>query len=140
MDMEKIIYMLNQALEREMEAVSRYLHQSFLVMGPHRQLFVDVFRAQSREAMDHAIRLGEKIVALGGDPVVKILEIYEPKKQTIHEMLEADLEYEKKELKGYKKILKMVEEDVALSAMIQQHIFEETHHVEGIEKMLRKQI
>src|SRR6266576_3287316 len=87
MNREKVVKKLNQALERELTEVVKYMHQSFWVKGPGRKKMVKFFRGQSLESMDHAARLGEKIVELGGVPVVKILEIYEPKPHSPREQL-----------------------------------------------------
>ena len=137
MDKVKVIKKLNQALEHEMSSVARYLHQSFIVFGPHRKMIIELLREQAQDSMSHATRLGEKIVSLGGDPVVKILEIYEPKGHSIAEMLAADLKSEREAMEGYAKMLPLVAQDVALFSMLTRMVEEETQHLEEIEKMLR---
>jgi bacterioferritin (cytochrome b1) len=87
--------------------------------------------------MGHATLLGEKIVALGGEPVVKILEIHENKGQSIAEMLAEDLKSEREAMEGYAKILPLVADDVALTSMLTRMVEEETQHLEEIEKMVR---
>jgi bacterioferritin len=138
MDQQKVIKKLNEALERELTEVVKYLHQSFWVQGPSRRKMVGFFREQSRESMDHAIRLGEKIVALGGVPVVKILEIYEPKPHSLKKILEDCVKDELAAMRGYKKMLPLVKGDAGLHKMISRLAFEEGQHVEGIKKMARK--
>lgn len=137
MDKVKVIKKLNEALERELNEVVRYLHQSFLVFGPNRKPIVEHFRENSRESMEHAIRLGEKIVSLGGDPIVKLLEIYEPKRLTTEQMLANDLKHETEALNGYKALLPLVQDDLALSGMVSRLIEEETEHVEEMGKMVK---
>ena len=66
MDKVKVIKRLNQGLERELNEVVRYMHQSFWVKGKNAKKLRAFFREQSSESMDHATRLGEQIVALGG--------------------------------------------------------------------------
>ena len=70
----KVIAGLNQALEREMGNVIRYLHHSFLVRGVNRGPLVEFFRNQAQESFQHATAIGEKIVALGGHPCRKLAE------------------------------------------------------------------
>ena len=137
MDKKKVVARLNQALTHEMSSVARYLHQSFLVFGPHRKMIIALLREQSQDSMGHATLLGEKIVSLGGEPVVKILEIYEDKGQSIAEMLAADLRSEREAMEGYAKILPLVADDVALTSMLTRMVEEETQHLEEIEKMVR---
>lgn len=136
MDKKKVLEALNLDLEHEMSAIVRYLHHSFIVTGPTRGPLVSMFRAQANDSMQHAILLGEKIVALGGHPSVKIQEVYEPGEQTIEEMLEEDLEMEKHHVGMYEKQLSLVQDNTALKLMIEQIIVEETTHVEQLEMYL----
>jgi bacterioferritin (cytochrome b1) len=94
MDKAKVVRKLNESLERELNEVVRYMHQSFWVKGKNAKKLRAFFREQSSESMGHATRLGEHIVALGGQPVVKILEIYQPRKMSDREMLLECVEHE----------------------------------------------
>lgn len=136
MDKKKVLEALNLDLEHEMAAIVRYLHHSFIVTGPNRGPLVQMFRAQATDSMQHAIKLGEKICALGGHPSVKIQEIYEPGEQTIEQMLEEDLGMEKEHLQRFEKQLDLVQDNTALKLMLEQIIVEETAHVEELEMYL----
>jgi bacterioferritin len=138
MNNEKIIKKLNQALERELAEVVKYMHQSFWVQGPKRKKMVGFFREQSQESMGHAILLGEKIVDMGGTPVVKILEIYEPKPHNIKEILLECVEDERKAMEGYQQMLPLVETDKELHKMIKGLAKEEAEHMAEIEAMAKK--
>lgn len=136
MDKKKVLEALNLDLEHEMSAIVRYLHHSFIVVGPTRGPLVAMFRAQAMDSMQHAIKLGEKISALGGHPSVKISEIYEPGDQTIEEMIAEDLEMEKEHLARYEEQLDLVPDNTALRLMLEQILVEETAHVEELEMYL----
>lgn len=136
MDKKKVLEALNLDLEHEMAAIVRYLHHSFIVTGPNRGPLVQMFRTQATDSMQHAVKLGEKICALGGHPSVKIQEVYEPGEQTIEQMIEEDLEMEKQHLMMYEKQLDLVADSTALKLMIEQIIVEETAHVEELEMYL----
>ena len=136
MDKKKVLEALNLDLENEMAAIVRYLHHSFIVSGPNRGPLVEMFRTQATDSMQHAIKLGEKICALGGHPSVKIQEVYEPGEQTIEDMLEEDLLMEKSHLEMYEKQLGLVQDSTALKLMLEQIIVEETAHVENLEMYL----
>jgi len=138
MDKVKAIKKLNQALERELAEVVKYMHQSFWVQGPKRKKMVAFFREQSQESMGHAIRLGEKIVDMGGVPVVKILEIYEPKPQSMRAMLLECVEDERKAKEGYEKMLPLVEGDKELHKMVKGLAKEEAEHMAEIAAMAKK--
>lgn len=88
--------------------------------------------------MGHAIRLGEKIVELGGIPIVKILEIYEPKPHNLKEILHECVEDERKAMEGYQKMLPLVEGEKELYKMIKGLANEEAEHMAEIEVMAKK--
>jgi bacterioferritin len=138
MDKKKVIAKLNQMLEHEMAAMVRYLHHSFIVPGIGRAPIVDLMRSRAKESMDHATVLGNKVMALGGHPSVKVSEVFEPgPKQTTREMLEENLEEERRSVGQYVELLNLVKDDVALEFMVRTILLEEQEHVESLEVMLR---
>jgi bacterioferritin len=137
MDKKKVLEALNLDLEHEMSAIIRYLHHSFIVTGPLRGSLTPMFRNKATDSMQHAIKLGEKISALGGHPSVKIQEIYEPGEQTIEEMIAEDLEAERLHLDLYEKQLELFADNTPLRLMIEQVIVEEAAHIEELEMYLR---
>ncbi|MBI3097835.1 MAG: bacterioferritin [Planctomycetes bacterium] len=138
MDRKKVIAKLNEMLEHEMAAIVTYLHHSFVVPGIHRQPVVDLMQLRAKESMAHATLLGNKIMALGGHPSVRVSEVFEPgPQQTTREMLEEELEAERKTLEEYKGLLRMVKDDVPLEFMVRGILLEEQGHVESLEIMLR---
>jgi bacterioferritin len=137
MDKKKVLEALNLDLEHEMTSIVRYLHHSFIVSGPIRAPLVAMFRSMASDSMQHAIKLGEKITALGGHPSVKIQEIYEPGEQSILDMLKENLEAEKHHLQLYEKQLELVQDNTPLRLMLEQVVVEESHHIEQLEMYLR---
>jgi len=140
MDKAKVLEALNLDLEHEMSAMIRYLHHSFIVSGPLRGPLVSMFRAQAADSMQHAIKLGEKITALGGHPSVNIQAIYEPGDQTIEEMLEENLEAERLHLAMYERQLDLVSDNTPLRLMVEQVIVEESQHIDELEMYLRHNV
>jgi bacterioferritin (cytochrome b1) len=138
MDKAKVVKKLNQALERELGEVVRYMHQSFWVKGRNAKKLRAFFREQSAESMEHATRLGEYIVGLGGQPVVKILEIYQPRQLSDRAMLEECVEHEQAALDGYLKILPLVAGNAKLTQAIRSLAREEGEHMAEIARMARK--
>ncbi len=138
MNKDKVIKALNEALEGELSEMVRYVHHSFHVYGPGRGPIVTLLRARAKESMDHAILLGEKIIALGGNPTAKVSEVLEPRKETIEDILKDMLVAEKESLKQYKSYLPLVKEDVSLDFMLRKQINDEQEHVDELEKLLRK--
>ncbi len=132
-----IIAQLNEILKLELAGVSRYLHYSFLVFGPNRIPIVNFFREQANEGIAHAILVGEKITAYGGHPTIHIESPPEPEKHDVRSLLAESLEFEKKGLEAYRKLLSMCGDDVALEELTRGQIRSETEHIEEVEKMLR---
>lgn len=135
---QQIIDALNEALEHELGAIIRYLHHSFLVMGPNRGPIVDFLKARAKDSFAHAEKLGDKITALGGHPTVKVAEHMEPGDQSVEEMLHEELDAEKKSYAVYLKKLPLFAGNPPLEYMMQGFIIEEADHIESLEKLLRK--
>jgi bacterioferritin len=136
MDNKKVLAALNLDLEHELAAMVRYLHHSFIVQGPLRGSLVPFFREKATDSMTHAIKLGEKIVALGGHPSVKVQEVYEPGDQTIEEMIKEDLEAEKMHLGLYEEQMTLVQDNTPLRILLEQILVEETAHIEELQMYL----
>ncbi|MEW6776485.1 MAG: ferritin-like domain-containing protein [Bdellovibrionota bacterium] len=135
---KKITDQLNHLLKLELEGANRCLHHSFMVFGFSRDPIVKYFRGKASEALDHAALLGEKIVALGGHPQVRIEATWEPEKHSVQQMLEINLEAEKTALAEYTKLLALVpKDDIALEELVRSQILKEQDDVEEIEKYLR---
>lgn len=132
MNKQKVIDVLNKALEHEMSSMVRYLHHSFIVTGPQRGMLQKFFRSLVQESNSHAIAMGEKITALGGHPSVKITEIHEPGEQTIHEMLKEDLAEEERHMAIYENLLTEVQDDIPLRVFLEDFVFQEQKHIDEL--------
>ena len=138
MDKQKVIKRLNAALERELGEVVRYMHQSFWVKGRNAKKLRAFFREQSAESMDHATRLGQAVVELGGKPVVRILEIYEPSRKGERELLLECVEHEQQACDGYLRLLPLVDGQPKLRRLVAGLAREEGEHIAEIRKMASK--
>lgn len=134
---QEVIGILDRILESELSGVVRYLHYSFMIVGPNRIPITKWFRDHALEGFQHAVRIGEKITALGGHCSVKVKPVPETNKHNVLDMLVESLEYEKETIKLYHQLLASCGDDVALEEMAREMILDETTHVEEVEKMLR---
>jgi len=132
-----VVKQLNLLLEIELSGVARYLHYSFMIMGPNRIPITKWFRDQAAEAMDHGVMMGEKITAYGGHPSVKVRQVPESDQHDTKTILQESLEFEREALAEYHKLLKLAGDDVALEELARGQIVTETAHIEEVEKMLR---
>jgi bacterioferritin len=130
----ELIENLNQALSLELAGIIQYSQHSYLVTGAEREVYKEFFRDQAGEAKDHAEKLGDKIVALGGVPTVEPAMI----RQSIDlkEMLRQDLELEREAMKVYMAAWSSCgEEDLPTKFWLEGQIAEEQFHIEELEKL-----
>jgi bacterioferritin len=128
---------LNKLLEMELSGVARYLHYSFMVFGANRIPITAWFRDQATEGMNHAVRVGEKITAHGGEPSVRIRPVPEKRHQSLRAMLEESRVFECESLEEYHRLLEMAGDDVALEEFARSQVAAETEHLQEVDKMLR---
>jgi bacterioferritin len=130
----ELINNLNRALSLELGAVIQYMHHSFLVSGAEREVFKSYFRAQSEDSRDHALTLGDKIVALGGVPTVEPGTISQSVE--LAEMLKQDLAIEREAMGAYVKAWESCgEAEIATRFMLEERIAKEQLHIEELEKL-----
>ncbi len=66
--MQKVIEHLNKALSVEYSAVIQYCQHSALLQGQERAVYEDFLNKSSEEARDHAKKVSDWIVSIGGVP------------------------------------------------------------------------
>jgi bacterioferritin len=65
---EKVLQLLNEALATELVCVLRYRHDYFMAKGFASKAAADEFIEHANEELEHADRIAERIVQLGGEP------------------------------------------------------------------------
>lgn len=129
-----LIENLNRALSLELSAVIQYTQHSFLVTGVEREVYRKYFRSQGEESQDHAITLGDKIVALGGVPTVEPSMIRQS--TDLAEMLKQDLELEREGLKAYMAAWESCgDEERPTRFQLEERIYQEQLHIDELEKL-----
>lgn len=125
---------LNKALSCELAGVIQYSQHSYLISGTDRQVFKDFFRDMAEEAQDHANKLGDKIVALGGIPVVEPAAIRQS--ADTKTMLNQGLELEREAFAAYMAAWASCgDEDLAQKFWLEAQISDEQEHIEELEKL-----
>lgn len=125
---------LNKALSYELAGVIQYSQHSYLVSGTDRQVFKDFFRDMAEEAQDHANKLGDKIVSLGGIPVVEPAAIRQS--ADTKTMLNQGLELEREAFAAYMSAWASCgDEDLAQKFWLESQISDEQEHIEELEKL-----
>lgn len=130
----ELIENLNAALSFELAAVIQYSQHSYLVTGTDREIFKDFFRDNAEEAQEHAEKLGDKIVALGGVPGVEPAMI----RQSVDtkEMLKQNLELEREAMAAYMAAWNACDDnDLPQKFWLEGQIADEQMHIEELEKL-----
>lgn len=138
MNKKEVIATMNEALRMELTSALKYLDFSFRVFGPARKPIVEHFLEEAKESIGHATLMGDKIVSLGGKPVVAADPPKPVGKMSIDRMLRAAIENEKAAVKIYAKLLDMTQDDTPLRGLFENQILEEHGHLEELSKMLRR--
>jgi bacterioferritin len=135
MDTAQIIEVLNKAVALEHAASLQYKQHALLVRGLWRKVFADFFSGESRSALEHAHKFGQKIVAFGGVPTVEVGATIR-QSLDVEEMLRQDLELERQAMQMYLAAHALTEDDVALRNMLEEHIESEQRDIEELELYL----
>jgi bacterioferritin len=132
---DQLINVLNEAVSLEYTAAIQYNQHSMLVTGRDKLLFEDLFKESAREALGHAKMWGDRIVYLGGAPKAEVGTIRQS--TNINEMLEMDLELEKKAVETYTRAHEICQHKPT-TFMLENHILDEDKDVEELQKLLGK--
>ena len=131
---EELVENLNKALSYELAGVIQYSQHSYLITGPDREVFKDFFRDMAEEAQEHAEKLGDKVVALGGIPTVEPAMIRQSTE--LKEMLKQDLELEREAMVAYMAAWAACDDnDLPQKFWIEGQIADEQMHIEELEKL-----
>ena len=139
MDKERVIAVLNEIFNLEINGVVRYTHYALMVFGSDRLPLVTYFRSQAKESLAHADLAGEHITGLGGHPPLNNDDLKETFNHEINDLLKETLEHEKAAIEVYYKLLDLVEgKSVYLEEYARSMIGQEELHALEVEKMLKK--
>jgi bacterioferritin len=130
----ELIENLNKALALELSGVIQYTQHSFLITGTEREVYCEWFRDQAEEAQDHVNMLGDKVVALGGIPIVEPALIRQS--VDLKEMLKQDLELEREAMDVYMAAWRSCgDEDLPTKFLLEEQIASEQKHIDELEKL-----
>jgi bacterioferritin (cytochrome b1) len=141
MTKEKILQMLNHALELEHGAFVQYLSHAEIVDGINAEPIIARLKEIAGDEKNHQEKFRTLIGALGGVPSMKIAETHPAK--DIKGILEQNLKDEKVAVDTYKKILEELKKekgkgyyDYLLEHEIRHITMEEQEHITELELLL----
>jgi bacterioferritin len=132
---QELIAVLNEAITLEYTATVQYNQHSMLLTGRDKVLFEDFFKDAAKESLGHAKMWGDRIVYLGGVPKGEVGPIFQSSNVT--EMLEKDLEIEKRAVEIYTRAHRVCKHEPT-RYMLENHILDEDKDVEELQKLLGK--
>ncbi|PIU45060.1 MAG: hypothetical protein COS95_05705 [Ignavibacteriales bacterium CG07_land_8_20_14_0_80_59_12] len=120
MSKEALIEGLNEALNRELSTIIRYLLQGSIIRGRQNQLLRNMYRGEVGDEMGHAQYLVDKIVMLGGTP--KVNPDLTPPPIDVEKMIDYDLAKQESDVAHYKKLAELAEQigDIELKMQMEE--------------------
>jgi bacterioferritin len=134
---KKVIERLNIALKGELTAINQYfLHSRILEDWGVTKMAKHEYQ-ESIEEMQHADKIIQRILLLGGLPNVQDLgKIYIG--ENVKEIIECDMKLETAGIQNYRESIKVCEEagDYGSSQILKEILLEEEEHLDGQETQL----
>jgi bacterioferritin len=134
---QELIDGLNADLNRELEAVLRYLYHSATATSLLGHELRELLKKDIAGELNHAVFLADKIAALGG--AVKISPAMPKTVRSAKEMLEENIAAERQVVVSYTERVKQAESfgDMGLVIRLEDILAEETDHAEELERLGR---
>lgn len=138
MEKQTVIDHLNEILKHEWTGVAQYSQAGFITEGLWREVYSGKFLGDAKESFGHAKLIGDKIVALGGVPLVTRNEVKQSR--DLVEILKFSLAFESKAVEMYGTAIEMAESlgDRALVVFLENILVEEQEGVDEYTKILRE--
>lgn len=146
MDIDELVGLLNKALADEWLAYYQYWVGAKVLVGPMKGEVAAELNVHATEELGHANLLADRIMQLGGTPVIspdKWLELtncgYDaPEDPYVEAVLNQNLNGERCAIKTYNNLLTLLEgKDVVTYNMVLSILTDELEHEEDIEAMLQ---
>ncbi|WP_428897791.1 bacterioferritin [Parelusimicrobium proximum] len=143
-DVDKLIEMLNKALADEWLAAYQYWVGAKIVVGPMRPNVQEEMEEHYKEELEHADKLADRIVQLGGTPVVDPKEWFKlsgcgydvPKDPSVFKLLEQNIRSEQCAMTTYKAIMDFIKgKDVATFDVIKHIYLDEVDHEQDLQDL-----
>jgi bacterioferritin len=135
MSQAELIAGLNEALNRELSTIIRYMLQGSLIKGRQNQSLRAMYRKEVTDEIGHAQYLADKIVMLEGTP--KVSPDLKPPPADVQKMIENDLANELSDIAHYKKLADLAEQagDIELKMQMEEQAADESRHADELRRM-----
>jgi len=136
MEKEKVLKILNEALAQEHACQIRYRTHAAVISGPYAEAVEARLKEIAEDEKEHADTLRDRITALGGMPTMEVAKEDLIPAKTLKEILDVNINEEKKAIALYRSLLKIVEHDEVILYEAIEHIIEdEQEHLEELDRL-----
>ncbi len=142
-DREDVITMLNEALATELVCVLRYKRHYFMASGVKAQIAAEEFLEHATQEAEHADKLAERIVQLGGEPefnpdlLSKNSHAQYVAGNSLKEMVYEDLVAERIAVDSYREIIQYIgDKDPTTRRLFEEILAQEEEHADDMADIL----
>ncbi|MBV4489674.1 ferritin-like domain-containing protein [Pseudomonas oryzicola] len=143
-DRERIIRLLNEALATELVCTLRYKRHYFMASGVKASIAAEEFLEHANQEAEHADRIAERIVQLGGEPdfnpdnLSKNSHAQYVAGATLKEMVLEDLVAERIAIDSYREIIQYIgDKDPTTRRIFEDILAQEEEHADDMSDLLQ---
>jgi len=140
---EKVLQLLNEALATELVCVLRYRHDYFMARGIDSKAAGDEFMEHAAQELEHADRLAERIVQLGGEPKMDPSQLASRSHseyrtgRTVQEAIRENLVAERIAIDSYREMVQYLgDSDPTTRRMLEEILAVEEEHADDLAELL----
>jgi len=140
---EKVLQMLNEALATELVCVLRYRHDYFMARGLKAHIAADELLEHATQELEHADRIAERIVQLGGEPDLNPATLLERSHseyrlgRTLQEIIKENLVAERIAIDSYREMSRYCgNDDPTTRRMLEEILATEEEHADDLANLL----
>jgi bacterioferritin len=140
---EKVLQLLNEALATEIVCVLRYRHDYFMARGFASKAASDEFLEHANEELEHADRIAERIVQLGGEPNFEPSQLTARSHseyrvgRTLEEAIRENLVAERIAIDSYREIIQYIgDSDPTTRRIMEDILATEEEHADDLADLL----
>ncbi|MBF8724383.1 MULTISPECIES: ferritin-like domain-containing protein [Pseudomonas] len=143
-DRDKILRLLNEALATELVCTLRYKRHYFMASGIKASVAADEFLEHANQEAEHADKLAERIVQLGGEPDFNPDNLSQNAHaqyvagNSLKEMVLEDLVAERIAIDSYREIIQYIgEKDPTTRRIFEEILAQEEEHADDMADLLK---
>jgi len=142
-DAKAVCKVLNDALATEIVCVLRYRRHYYMAQGIHSESVKEEFLEHAREEQEHADRIAERIVQLGGEPDLNPSGLLSRSHSeyvegaTLRDMIREDLVAERVAIDSYREIVQWLgQRDPTTRRIMEEVLAKEEEHADDMSSLL----